>query len=342
MLKVIKGSTYIIMFNTETGFEILNGINGNPDPFSLDFPSLLDIGIMGHCLNKCPMCYQGDNNQSHMELETFKSIIDQAKFHITQVALGGRGDPNLHPNFAEIISYAKENNVIPNYTTSGNSLTDEQIEISKLCGACAVSDYDQPFTYSAINRFINANIKTNIHFILSTERFERACRLLDGEDIWNGQFDISKLNAVVFLLFKPQGRGKDRQDLIPSDDQISLFIQKLRAGKTQFKLGVDSCLVNRIKRVTDLTSIETVCLDTCEASRASMYITPDGMAVPCSFACHSANGVQITGDNPIQKIWNESESFLNCRDFLRTHNTSCPFQLEDMTSVQNNVEENCG
>lgn len=327
-MKIIKGSTYVIMFQEQTGFEILQGVNGNPDPFSLDFPSLLDIGIMGHCLNRCSVCYQGDNNQPHMELETFKKIIDQAKYHVTQIALGGRGDPNLHPNFREILTYARDLNVIPNYTTSGNSLTDEQIEISKLCGACAVSDYDQPFTYSAINRFIEAGIKTNIHFILSTERYDRAMRLLNGEDIWDGHFDISKLNAVVFLLFKPQGRGKERYDLIPSDDQITLFIQKLREGKTQFKLGVDSCLVNRIKRVTDLTQIETICLDTCEASRASMYITPDGKAVPCSFACHSSNEVQITDDNPIRKIWNESESFLSCRDFLRRHNTSCPFQLE--------------
>lgn len=327
MLKVIKGSTYIIMFHGQTGFEVLQGTNGNPDPFALDFPSLLDIGIMGHCLNRCPVCYQGDNNQPHMELDIFKKIIDQAKNHVTQIALGGRGDPNLHPNFREILTYARENGVIPNYTTSGNSLTDEQIEISKLCGACAVSDYDQEFTYSAINRFINADIKTNIHFILSTERFDRAIRLLDGEDIWNNKFDISKLNAVVFLLFKPQGRGKNRYDLIPSDEQIKIFIEKLRAGKTKFKLGLDSCGVNRVKQVTELTPVESICLDTCESSRCSAYITPDGKILPCSFADKS-NGILITEENTIQKIWNESEIFINCRKFLKENPTICPFQLQ--------------
>jgi MoaA/NifB/PqqE/SkfB family radical SAM enzyme len=325
-MKIIKGSTYVIMFQEQTGFEILQGINGNPDPFSLDFPSLLDIGIMGHCLNRCPTCYQGDDNQPHMELETFKKIIDQAKNHVTQIALGGRGDPNLHPNFREIISYTKENGVVPNYTTSGNSLTDEQIEISKMCGAVAVSDYDRPFTYSAINRFINNGIKTNIHFILSTERFERACHLLDGEDIWGGQFDIDKLNAVVFLLFKPQGRSKGRADLVPNNEQIKIFIEKLRNSKVKFKLGLDSCGVNRVKQVTELTPVENICLDTCESSRMSAYITPDGKLLCCSFADKS-NGILITDENPIQKIWNESDSFINCRKSLKNNSTQCPFQL---------------
>jgi hypothetical protein len=75
MLKVIKGSTYVIVFNTSNGFEILQGIDGFDDPFSLDFPSILDIGVAGHCLNKCPLCYQGDDYQPHMTLEFFKKIL---------------------------------------------------------------------------------------------------------------------------------------------------------------------------------------------------------------------------------------------------------------------------
>ena len=70
-----------------------------------------------------------------MTLENFKSIIDQVKHHVNQVALGGRGDPNLHPQFKEFVEYAKNNGVIPNYTTSGVNLTEEQIKVSMLCGA---------------------------------------------------------------------------------------------------------------------------------------------------------------------------------------------------------------
>ena len=140
VLKIIKTDRYVIIFNPKTGQEISSGINGNDDPFSLDYPSLIDIGIMGHCKNNCEICYQGNKDKPNMTLDNFKKIIDESKDHITQVALGGKGDPNLHENFKEILEYCRLNNVVPNYTTSGNSLTDEQVKISKeFCGAVAVS-----------------------------------------------------------------------------------------------------------------------------------------------------------------------------------------------------------
>ena len=327
MIKEVKTDKYVIYFNTETGFEILKGINGHKDPFILEYPSLLDIGIMGYCLNKCPICYQGDYKRPHMTFENFKRIIDQSKHHTTQIALGGRGDPNLHPDFKDILEYARKNNIVPNYTTSGNQLTKEQVELSsKLCGAVAVSDYDQPFTYRALNMFMESGIKTNIHFVLSSKSFDRAIDILEGkfDKVWKNQFDVSKLNAIIFLLFKPQGRAKNRLDLIPSDEQIKTFIQKIRNANVSFKIGMDSCLVNKVMLLDNLTKKESMFLDTCEAGRASMYITPDMKALPCSFA-DSNYGVEITDDNPIENIWNNSDIFKECRNKLINNKTQCPF-----------------
>jgi MoaA/NifB/PqqE/SkfB family radical SAM enzyme len=140
LIKKIKTDKYMIVFDTKTGQEISGGINGNPDPFALEFPSLMDIGIMGHCKNNCKICYQGNTDKPNMKLEDFKRIIDEAKDYITQVALGGKGDPNLHENFKEILEYCRLNNVVPNYTTSGNGLTQNHVDITKqLAGAVAVS-----------------------------------------------------------------------------------------------------------------------------------------------------------------------------------------------------------
>ena len=59
-------------------------------------------------------------------------------------ALGGRGDPDMHENFEEILYYAATNHVVPNFTTSGLGMTPEKAAICKAyCGAVACSMYSR-------------------------------------------------------------------------------------------------------------------------------------------------------------------------------------------------------
>lgn len=324
--KSFENERYEILFNTRTGFELVRGTNGKPDPFYLELPSMIDIGIMGHCKNNCEICYQGNRDQPNMTLENFKTIIDETKHHVMQVALGGKGDPNLHENFKEILEYCRENNVVPNYTTSGNGLTDEQIEVSKLCGAVAVSNYDQDFTYEAIKKFMDAGIKTNIHFIYTSESSFSASRVIMGWDIWNGRVDIERLNAVVFLLFKPQGNGKQFKNLVPNEAQLTVFSGAILSSTCDFKIGMDSCLFNKIKQMRPLTPEEKLFGDTCEAGRMSCYISPDMKLMPCSFADHGTHGYSICGSY-IWKIWKEYPSFQDVRKALAINETECPYGL---------------
>jgi hypothetical protein len=325
--KKIENEKYIILFDGINGTEILSGINGNSDPFILDSPSMIDIGIMGHCSNNCKICYQGDVNEPNMTLDNFKIIIDQCKDHINQVALGGKGDPNKHENFKEILEYCRKSNVIPNYTTSGNGLTDKEVEISKLCGAVACSAYDKDFTYLALNKFLEAEIKTNIHFVISDETFGNAIRILHGEDIWYNKFPIERLNAIVFLLFKPQGNGSDKKYLCLNKNQIEEFADNLLNPKCKFKVGCDSCMINKIKQVRKLTENEQLCVDTCEGSRMSCYISPDMRFMPCSFGDKHKYGTMIDKHNSIQNIWNNGLSFKMFREVLEKNPMSCPYEL---------------
>jgi len=329
-IKIIapKNEEYIIIFNRKTGQEILSGVNGNPDPFILESPNMIDVGIMGHCLNRCKICYQGDNQEPNMKLEDFREIMIQTGKHVNQVALGGRGDPNLHENFKEILECCHEYGVVPNYTTSGNNLTDEQVEITKkYCGAVAVSNYDKDFTYVAIDKFLKVNMKTNIHFVLTRDSFVDAIKIISGIDIWNNKVDINKLNAVVFLLFKPQGRGKDKPYLMPTDEQLTEFSNLLLYPKCIFKVGCDSCLINKVSKFRGLSDSEKHFVDTCEGGRMSCYISPNMMFMPCSFGDRFKDGIKINKDNSIQKIWESGEPFLRFRNCLEKNPEGCPYEL---------------
>jgi len=102
---------FISYFDPNSGFYIRT-----EDPFMASFPQLLDIGIMGHCnlglTGRCLeigiQCYQSGPviNEPNMQFEDFKHIIDKSAGRVFQIALGGRGDPELHKDFEEILAYA--------------------------------------------------------------------------------------------------------------------------------------------------------------------------------------------------------------------------------------------
>ena len=327
--KVFRNQDYEIFFNTKQGIEILRGANGKEDPFVLRMASLLDIGVMGTCKHKCPFCYQGHVDRPNMKLSDFKKIIDEAAYHVNQVALGGRGDPNHHENFKEIIEYCRSKNVVPNYTTSGIGLTDEHVEISKMCGAVAVSDYGQEYTYKALQKFIDAGVKTNIHQIFSYKSFSRCTNEILGlipED-WN--FDYEKLNAVIFLLFKPQGAGKKLLEDVPTKEQIQTLASYIFNPKSKFKIGMDSCLVNHVIKYGNPTPAQLESIDTCEASRMSAYITPDMKFMPCSFADESKWAIPIDYNTKrnLHEIWNNTEPFIKFREILEKQRDKCPLCL---------------
>ena len=325
--KQFKNDRYELLFNTETGFEVLRGINEHPDPFVLEMPSMIDCGIMGHCENMCPFCYQGDKQEPNMKIEDFKRVVNESKYHVSQIALGGRGDPNLHENFKEIMEYTRNNNVVPNYTTSGKNLSQYQVDVSKeFSGAVATSDYGTEFTYRALKMFIKAGVKTNIHFVLTSKSADTAIDILKGKDVWNKKVNLESLNAVIFLLFKPQGRGKYLKSWIPKVSQLHQFSKLIKEPKCKFKVGLDSCLVCKIIKYNNFSPEQKMAIDTCESGRMSVYITPDMKLVPCSFADYDTYGVSIR-DKSIKEVWDNSQPFIQFRDKLEKDPEECPIKL---------------
>lgn len=140
---------YQTIFNTKTG----SYIRFSDKPMASS-PHLIDVGVMGSCehgrsglcLKAGIKCYQNGlkTHKPNMSLDDFKRIIDEIKTRTFEVALGGRGDPDMHENFEEILYYAATNHVVPNFTTSGLGMTPEKAAICKAyCGAVAVSAYSR-------------------------------------------------------------------------------------------------------------------------------------------------------------------------------------------------------
>lgn len=300
-------------FDSKTGFTIRsnvydrNGKDTGKDAFRRSFPQLIDVGIMGHCASAgvCPVgCYQGGAAKAcaNMSLKDFQRIANECEGKTFQFALGGRGNPNQHENFEEILECCADSNIVPNYTTSGIQLTQKQVDLTKkYCGAVAVSDYGFDFTKRAIEMFIAAKCTTNIHFVLSNRSIDRALDILEHpESYYHG------INAIIFLLHKPVGLGKVEDVINPKDPKIVKFFDLVdkNASKLPFQIGFDACSIPGIVNFTHKIMPEST--DTCEGARFSCYITPDMIMTPCSFDQALNYGVSL--DNmTIEQAWNSDE-----------------------------------
>ena len=59
-----------------------------------------------------------------MTLSDFESIAEQSSGRCNQFALGGRGDPDQHEHFEDILKICHQYNLVPNFTTSGYGIPD--------------------------------------------------------------------------------------------------------------------------------------------------------------------------------------------------------------------------
>lgn len=211
-----------------------------------------------------------------MSLSDYKWIVDQSKGRMFQIALGGRGDPEMHAHFEEILSYSRQNEIIPNMTTSGYGLTDDKARVmKKYCGAVAVSWYRSDYTTKAIERLIHHGIKTNIHFVLGNNSIDEAYELLTEDKIPKG------VNRLIFLLHKPVGLGQSDNVLKVADPKVKEFFNLFNEDRYCDKAGFDSCCVPGLINYSPNIHLDSI--DTCEGARFSAYITPDMKMMPCSF-----------------------------------------------------------
>ena len=261
-----------------------NGVETDVNPFRSSFPHLIDVGIMGHCTHGmsglCESagigCYQNgrDTILPNMNVEDFRSIARQCSGKVHQFALGGRGDPDEHENFEEILKICHQYDIVPNYTTSGYTFNEEKAKLSKkYCGAVAVSWYRNDYTYKAVELLKKHHVRTNIHYVLGRNSIDEAILRIKERT-------FPKVNAIIFLLHKPQGLGKSENVLDPKDERVKQFFELLTSDQ-YYRFGIDSCTVPGMINFGKNFDINS--LDTCEAGRFSCYISADMKMVPCSF-----------------------------------------------------------
>jgi len=303
------------LFNEKNGTLIRGDVAGE-DPIMRSFPELLDVGIMGHCdfgeycSNAGVDCYQQGQSikKPHMALEDFETIVTEADGKTFQIALGGAGDPNKHPDFEKMLLLCRQHNIVPNITTSGYAISEHEIEImNKYCGAVAVSWYSRLIngqennlmTVMTTRELIDKGIITNIHYVVSKQTLLEAITRLENDMFPSG------INAVVFILYKPVGYGRhDKVLTLDESDDLKHFFE-LVSRKHPYQIGFDTCFTPAIVRWGKCIAEQSI--DACEAALFSMYIDSQMNCFPCSFGIWSHSEPETLKDKSIREVWEGSQ-----------------------------------
>lgn len=325
---VDRKNKFVEMFNPKNGFYVRSGVfdeNGKDtgrDPFMRQFPSLIDVGIMGSkcvCAERCVVdCYQKSIdrvNGKNMNLDDYEKILKQCTKKTYTFALGGSGDVDTHENFEDILKLTRKYNIIPNFTSSGISMTKKKAEIcKKYCGAVAISEHFADYTDKAIQMLLDSGVETNIHYVLSNKSIDTAIDWLKNDKFPKG------IHAVVWLLYKPIGLGKMENVLRTNDPRLKEFFDLIDNKTYEFSHGFDACSIPGIINFTK--NINSVSIDTCEAARWSCYITSDMKMLPCSFDNQDLKWAVDLNEYTIQEAW-DSDVFEDFRNHFKYSCNNC-------------------
>lgn len=239
---------YHFIADPTTGMTMRWGTTIKDNPTWAPVPELADISISNHCSKGCSFCYKDSCiNNEFLSVEDYCRILDSMNHpqygNVFQIALGG-GEPLEHPDFIEIIAETCRRSIVPNFTTNGMQLTPKICgSLSGKIGAVALSVSSMAdLEKKKLAFLIDAGIKTNIHYVLSKNNLEEACKILRGcyNEMLNG------INAIIFLTYKPAGRA-NAKDVIQDSKSFRAFLSLVdETSIVRPRFGFDACFVPMI------------------------------------------------------------------------------------------------
>jgi radical SAM protein with 4Fe4S-binding SPASM domain len=258
-------------------------------------PTLVDFQITNKCYMNCSHCYASSSPEGlHASMEDIDlALSEMRKAGVCQVALGG-GEPLLHPDIREVLDLCHEKGIVPNLSTGGMHFTKELLSVlRKRCGAVAVSMENTGERFSdwrnigferiehAIRLLLSSSIRTVVQVVVSPANIN------DLDKIADFCLTRKRLYGVIFLAFKPVGRGvgfcKTLTDLDPAFVSMKLKTAFKRLSP-HMRVGYDCCLApaiasgDRNEGFVDNNHVEG-----CSALRGSLGLLPNLDVVPCTF-----------------------------------------------------------
>jgi len=270
----------------------------------------ISIEIIRKCPNACIHCssVSGEFCTEIVNIEKIVSIIDDAKDLGAKVICLSGGEPFLHPNIIDIVSYIHQKGLACYIYTSGITFDENmnrsplsQSVLNAIAGkvaklifnieASTESTYNKimgtegcfPLLQESVVRANNLSIIMEAHFVpmkLNVNEIDSTVLLCE-------RLGISKLSFLRLVL---HGRALDNEEIIMlSDDELEVLKERLEQLKSKSKLNI---------RLGVPLSDATDNQHACEAAKGKLNIKYDGYVFPCEVFKNDKVNLELNGYYP--------------------------------------------
>lgn len=296
----------------------------------LSAPIDVHFALTNRCPLECKHCYKSSSADfdADLSLTQIKNIIDVlAEMKIFSVAFGG-GEPFARKDIFEIAEHARNNGIIPNVTTNGFYITENNAEKCKIFGHMHVSldlpneDFDKLKNVGAFKAAVRAidllnqqKIHIGINCVISRSNFDYLEELV--------KFSLSKnIKDISFLRFKPMGRADKQYHKmkLTHEQNIKLFpLLKKLTKKYKIITQVDCSMTPMMcYHKPNLKIMDFYGAEGCDGGNNFIEIKEDGAVRSCSFS-------NFYGNNALnlKQIWDQSEYFTRHRNVINSLEEPC-------------------
>lgn len=295
--------------------------------FHLDTPPLVWLELTRRCNLTCPHCYihGGEARENEMPTSEFYRLLDEfAQMGVWAVAFTG-GEPTLHPEFGNLVRYARQKNLLVGIATNGMFLTPSLLDSLPRDGVIiSVSldnlhvDGNRDFQVAtkAILRSQQSGFLTNIMTNSNSVNIHHLEPLVQ----WAESHGVS----VRSVPFSPLGRGKQHRYLENSTDDVPLaakfWIRECEwEHEYHKKAGLCVGLIFNYGLTLGYMTRR------CSSGRFLCYICADGTVFPCTMCA----GEEILSpgnlrDRPFPEFWRSEWQIRNfCWDNFKETCKGC-------------------
>ncbi len=337
-------------------------MNLDMDKINLRAPICITWQITGKCNLSCIHCLSETTTGEKQELninEVKHFIDDLANMKVFYINVGG-GEPLIHPNFFEIVDYAREKGIFIQFSTNGTLINTEtateianrelRVQVSIDGWSAAVNDSIRGKgsfrkAVKALKLLRGLDVAVSINCVVTRENLPGLDNLYQLATAYGAKLRLSRL--------RPSGRAHDKwRDLVP--------------GRRQYL-----SLYNWLKKHPEVTTGDSFFflspfgeslpgLSFCGAGKLTCSVSSTGDVYPCAFTAHPSMAAGNVKEKPLSQLWQDKVllkkvqeskpklctsclSYHKCRGGCRgaTYLVHGSWEMPDPECIRGEIDEEC-